>query len=38
MAAAESSVTTMTKAEILSFTAEEGKHYIFHLYSADEKE
>jgi hypothetical protein len=38
MAAAESSVTTMTKAEILSFAAEEGKHYIFHLYSADEKE
>ncbi|MBQ9823706.1 MAG: hypothetical protein IJM63_04355 [Solobacterium sp.] len=32
------SVTTMTKAEILNFIAEEGKHYIFHLYTADESE
>ena len=33
-----SSVTTMTKAEILNFIAEEGRHYIFHLYTADESE
>ena len=38
MDADSSSVTTMTKAEILNFIAEEGKHYIFHLYTADESE
>lgn len=31
-------VRTMTKAEILSFVPEEGRNYIFHLYTADDME